>query len=52
MTPRFLPGLVDNPDGLPLGGRSSGIQFRELDGVAFLNVPLVTIEAVKGIAKS
>jgi hypothetical protein len=25
------------------------MQFRELDGVAFLNVPLVTIEAVKGV---
>jgi len=40
--------LLDNPDGLS-GWRSSGMQFRELDGPALLNVPLITCDAVEGV---
>ena len=48
MTPRFLPiWLITRMVCLWLA--CSGMQFRELDGPALLNVPLITCEAVEGI---
>ena len=50
MTPALSPYLLDSPDGLPLVGAAQACSSVNLMGPALLNVPLITRDAVEGVA--